>query len=118
MKNDKTKFYNLNECKTEFLFESDAEKAILNEAAKPKRKKGYKIIICNTFFITIFFICIAYISNYYQNIELQKINATINNIKNNKELNEKLNEASKKLENPELNKAQEIQLAKTFFNII
>ena len=42
MKENKTKFYSMNECKTEFLFESDAEKAVLNEASKPKKTKIYK----------------------------------------------------------------------------
>ena len=98
MKENKTKFYSMNECKTEFLFESDAEKAVLNEAAKPKRPKVYKKIIFNSILISIFLITIAYTSSHYQNIELQKINASINNIRNTKELNEKMNEASDKLE--------------------
>ena len=98
MKDNKTKFYRLNECKTEFLFESDAERAVLSEAAKPKRPKVYKKIICNAFFISIFLICIASLLNHYQSIELQKINASLNNIRNTKELNEKLNDASKTLE--------------------
>lgn len=98
MKENKTKFYNFNECKTEFLFESDAEKAILNEAAKPKRPKVYKKIICNTFFITIFLLSIALVSNHYQNIELNKIKASTSNIRNTKELNEKMNLSSNKLQ--------------------
>ena len=32
MNNKKSKYYAFNECKTEFLFESDAEKVVLKEA--------------------------------------------------------------------------------------
>lgn len=97
MKNNETKFYNLNECKTEFLFESDAEKAVLNEASKPKRPKVYKKIIANSILIAILFICITYVSNYYQTTEINKLNASLNNIKNTKTLNEKMNSASNNL---------------------
>ena len=97
MRDNKTKFYNLNECKTEFLFESDAEKAILNEAAKPKKNKLYKRLFYNTFSIALFFFCITHILNHYQNIELQKINGSLNNIRNTKELYEKLNKSSDNL---------------------
>ena len=98
MKENKTKFYSMNECKTEFLFESDAAKAVLNEASKPKKTKIYKRLIFNSLLISIFLITLSYASIHYQNIELQKINASLNNIKNTKVLNEKMNEASNKLE--------------------
>ena len=44
-------FYSLDNDKTEFLFECDAEKAVLNEVAKPKRPKVYKKIIVNSLII-------------------------------------------------------------------
>ena len=44
MKKSNIKFYDLNESKTEFLFESDAEKAAINEAMR-KKPKVYKKII-------------------------------------------------------------------------
>ena len=43
---------NINDRKTEFLFESDAEKAILREAARKKKPKLYKRIILNTLIIS------------------------------------------------------------------
>ena len=44
---------NINDRETEFLFESDAEKAILREAARKKKPKLYKKIILNTFIISV-----------------------------------------------------------------
>ena len=43
MKKNSIKFYDFE--KTEFLFESDAEKVVLKEASKPKKPKIYKKII-------------------------------------------------------------------------
>lgn len=97
MKDNKTKFYNLNECKTEFLFESDAEKAVLREAAKPKKPKIYKKIIINTFLVCLFLTTLTLFLNYYQTKEINNIQASINQIKNNKTLNEKMNDSSNKL---------------------
>ena len=47
MNNKKSKYYAFNECKTEFLFESDAEKVVLKEAEEKLRPKKYKYIIRN-----------------------------------------------------------------------
>lgn len=99
MKDDKTKYY----CKTEFLFESDAEKAVLNEAAKPKRPKVYKIIIVNTILICLFFTSLTLFLNHYQENEINKINASINQIKNTKVLNEKMTDSSNNLKKVERN---------------
>ena len=38
------KYKKVDECKTEFLFESDAEKVILNSAIKKKKPSIYKKI--------------------------------------------------------------------------
>lgn len=99
MKDDKTKYY----CKTEFLFESDAEKAVLNEAAKPKRPKVYKIIIVNTILICLFLTSLTLFLNHYQENEINKINASINQIKNTKVLNEKMTDSSNNLKKVERN---------------
>ena len=49
MSKNKTKFYDFNECKTELLFESDAEKAVLKEALrreqKPKIRKKKPLLL-------------------------------------------------------------------------
>lgn len=99
MKDDKAKYY----CKTEFLFESDAEKAVLNEAAKPKRPKVYKIIIVNTILICLFLTSLTLFLNRYQENEINKINASINQIKNTKVLNEKMTDSSNNLKKVEKN---------------
>ena len=53
MKKSNIKFYDLNESKTEFLFESDAEKAAINEAMR-KKPKVYKKIIRNGLLLSVF----------------------------------------------------------------
>ena len=52
MKKSNIKFYDLNESKTEFLFESDAEKAAINEAMR-KKPKVYKKIIRNGLLLSV-----------------------------------------------------------------
>ena len=98
MKERKTKLYDINECKTEFLFESDAEKVVLKEASKPKKPKIYKKIIISTILVSFYLTGITLCLNYYQSNELNNIKSSVNQMKNNKVLNEKINNASNKLE--------------------
>lgn len=97
MKENKTKFYELNECKTEFLFESDAEKVVLKEAAKPKRPKIYKKIIINTFIICFFITGMSLALNNYQANITKNIKASLGQINNQKKMDEKLNNSSDNL---------------------
>lgn len=97
MKENKTKFYNLNECKTEFLFESDAEKVVLKEASKPKKPKIYKKIILNTFIICFFITGLSLVLNHYQANETSKIIASLGRISNSNKLDERLNTSSNTL---------------------
>lgn len=87
-------FYKFNNEKTEFLFESDAEKAILNEAAKSKRPKVYKKIIVNSLIIC-FVLAIGFygVSNY-ANQKVVKLKASAMNKTINKEPEEKMNSSS------------------------
>lgn len=99
MKKDKITFYNMDEDKTEFLFESDAEKAVLNEAAKPKRPKVYKKIIRNSVVLSILLVCAFIGFNSFQSNKLFKLNASlISSSQNNKQTQEKMNESSEELE--------------------
>ena len=93
MKENKSSPYNSNS-KTEFLFESDAEKAILNEASKPKKPKIYKKIIINSMIICIVIIGISSYLNYYETLEINKIKASLNLPNNYEEVNEKMNNSS------------------------
>lgn len=97
MKNNKTKFYELNECKTEFLFESDAEKVILKEAAKPKKTKVYKKIIVNTIIICLFITGMSLTLNNYQKNQIKSITASLGKISNLNKIDEKLNDFSNNL---------------------
>ena len=101
MGNKKSEFYDLNECKTEFLFESDAEKVVLNEAAKKIKPKFYKKILLNSIIISFFTAFLAICFSYYKDIEIEKINASIvqkNKVKtNNYIVNEKMNSSSDEL---------------------
>jgi D-alanyl-D-alanine carboxypeptidase len=97
MKENRTKFYELGECKTEFLFESDAEKVALKEASKPKRPKIYKKIIINTVIICFFMTTMAIALNYYETNAISKINASLGQINSSNVPNEKLNDASDNL---------------------
>lgn len=103
MKDKKTKFYDLNECKTEFLFESDAEKVVLKEALKPKRKKIYKKIIFNTIIICFFIITMSYTLNTYQINEINKLKASLIQLNDSNKLDEKLNKSSNNLNNVDNN---------------
>lgn len=99
MKKDKITFYNMDEDKTEFLFESDAEKAVLNEAAKPKRPKVYKKIIRNSVVLSVLLVCAFIGFNSFQSNKLFKLNASlISSSQNNKQTQEKMNESSEELE--------------------
>ena len=87
---------NINDRKTEFLFESDAEKAILREAARKKKPKLYKRIILNTLIISaILSIPTITFFNYKSN-ELSKLSANIKAPKKTSEV-EKMNSFSDKL---------------------
>lgn len=98
MKKKGIEFYNFEDSKTEFLFESDAEKAVLAEAAKPKKPKLYKKIITNSLILSAIMLSVFYGINNYQNEELFKLNASIIGSKSNKKLDEKMNSSSDKLE--------------------
>ncbi len=87
-----SKKYNGN--KTEFLFECDAEKAVLNEAMRPKRKKIYKRLIINATLIAVFvFSLFSYLGNY-KDIEISKIKGSVIDIF---AINDQLNSYSKNL---------------------
>lgn len=98
------------QCKTEFLFECDAEKAVLMEASRPKKEKFHKRIIKLTAFILFFSISITIILTLYKNKKIDNINASLIQINANKTLSEKLNNSSKKLKiiNNNYNKKYEI----------
>lgn len=95
MKKNSIKFYDFE--KTEFLFESDAEKVAIKEASKPK-KRTYKKIIANSFIISFFLIIGFYGASNYAINETDKLKATINNSENFEKINEKMNASSDKLE--------------------
>lgn len=97
MKENRTKFYELGECKTEFLFESDAEKVALKEASKPKKPKVYKKIIINTIVICFFMTTMAIALNYYETNTISKINASLGQVNSSNVPSEKLNDASDNL---------------------
>lgn len=87
-------FYSLDNDKTEFLFESDAEKAVLNEAAKPKRPKVYKRIIVNSLIICFIITMGFYGVSSYTNQKIVKLKASAMNKTINKEPEEKMNSSS------------------------
>ena len=92
---DKTSYNNNDHDKTEFLFESDAEKAALNEATKPKKTKLYKKIIINCIIISFMIIGGFYSFNILQ---INKLNASIIKSNSNKTNEEKMNKSSDNLE--------------------
>ncbi len=99
MKKKNIEFYGFEESKTEFLFESDAEKAVLREAAKPKRKKVYKKIIANSLVLSLAMLCIFYGLNFYEKQELTSLSAsTIKNSTDTTKTNEKMNLSSSELQ--------------------
>ena len=87
---------NINDRETEFLFESDAEKAILREAARKKKPKLYKKIILNTFIISVILTLPTITFFNYKSNELSKLSANIKAPKKTSEV-EKLNSFSNKL---------------------
>ncbi len=103
---------NLDHSKTEFLFESDAEKAILKEASKPSKVKGYKKIARNSIIISCLLICGFIITYSSQSDKLFKLRASlINSSQNDKE---KMNDSSESLDivNNNYNKKYEIIINK------
>lgn len=103
---------NLDHSKTEFLFESDAEKAILKEASKPSKVKGYKKIARNSIIISCLLICGFIITYSSQSDKLFKLSASlINSSQNDKE---KMNDSSESLDivNNNYNKKYEIIINK------
>lgn len=96
MKKSDIKFYDLNESKTEFLFESDAEKAAINEAMR-KKPKVYKKIIRNGLLLSVFLLTIVYVINTKQTAEIYKLKASAIEKENNLRLDEKMNSSSNKL---------------------
>ena len=75
MKKSNIKFYDLNKSKTEFLFESDAEKAAINEAMR-KKPKVYKKIIRNGLLLSVFLLTTVYVINTKQTAEIYKLKAS------------------------------------------
>lgn len=64
--------------KTEFLFESDEDKAIIKQAEKElKKKTNRKKIKRNTFLIIFFMILSAFGISFYEDLEINKIKAQI-----------------------------------------
>ncbi len=103
---------NLDHSKTEFLFESDAEKAILKEASKPSKVKVYKKIARNSIIISCLLICGFIITYSSQSDKLFKLSASlINSSQNDKE---KMNDSSESLDivNNNYNKKYEIIINK------
>ena len=96
MKKSNIKFYDLNKSKTEFLFESDAEKAAINEAMR-KKPKVYKKIIRNGLLLSVFLLITVYVINTKQTAEIYKLKASAIEKENNLRLDEKMNSSSNKL---------------------
>ena len=72
----------VDECKTEFLFESDAEKVILNSAIKKKKPSIYKkitVYMCSTI---LFGAILFYVLNEYETKEIGKIKGLVASSKN------------------------------------
>ena len=77
MNNKKSKYYAFNECKTEFLFESDAEKVVLKEAEEKLKPKKYKYIIRNFVILSLLIMGIFFGLTYYMDNTIDKINASV-----------------------------------------
>lgn len=114
-KSDKSniKFYDLDESKTEFLFESDAEKAAINEVMR-KKPKAYKKIIRNGLLLSVFLLTTVYVINTKQVAEIYRLKASVIEKENNVQLDEKMNQSSNKLAyvNNAYNKKYEIIINK------
>ena len=92
MKNKKNDIY-----KTEFLFESDAEKVVLKEASKKIKPKLYKKIVGHSFIISLFILSFFLGVVFQKENEIFKIKANVMSEKAKKEVNEKLNSYSNDL---------------------
>lgn len=77
MNNKKSKYYAFNECKTEFLFESDAEKVVLKEAEEKLKPKKYKYIIRNFVILSLLITGMFLGLTYYMDNTIDKINASV-----------------------------------------
>lgn len=77
MKKNKINFYKLDECKTEFLFESDAEKAVLAQDEDSKKPKLYKKIAVNCILICLVTFGIFYGLSSYETKELNDLYASV-----------------------------------------
>lgn len=77
MKKNKINFYKLDESKTEFLFESDAEKVALAQAANLNKPKLYKKIIVNCVLICFVTFGIFYGLSSYETKELNDLYASV-----------------------------------------
>lgn len=71
------KYKKVDECKTEFLFESDAEKVILNSAIKKKKPSIIRTIFINSFMIIAIMITLFYCLNKYETKEISKIKGLV-----------------------------------------
>lgn len=69
------------ECKTEFLFESDAEKVILKEAAKKKKPSMQKKITTWSIIIITFITILFFVLSKYKNKEINEIKGLVANSK-------------------------------------
>ena len=83
MKNNKNDIY-----KTEFLFESDAEKVVLKEASKKIKPKLYKKIVGHSFIISLFILSFFLGVVFQKENEIFKIKANVMSEKAKKEVNE------------------------------
>ena len=108
MNKNKDKVYDLEQSKTEFLFESDAEKAVLREASKPSKVKIYKKIVRNSIILSCLLFCGFVITYGTQKNKLFKLNASL--INSSSSHKEKMNSSSKQLDvvNNNYNKKYEI----------
>lgn len=88
MKNNNLVFYDMNECKTEFINKKDDEFLFFDE--KKKKSSLSKKIYMNSIAISIFLIMLTLTSTQYKNNELQILSASINQISKNIKLDEKL----------------------------
>ena len=111
MKNNK--YYSFNECKTEFLFESDAEKVVLKEAEERLKPKKYKYIIRNFIILSLLIIGVFFSLTYYMDSTIDKINASIikkNSVSIDSYDKEMLNSSSKKLIKYEINYSKKYEI--------
>lgn len=84
-------------CKTEFLFESDAEKAVLKAATQKKKPNITKAIFINCFIIIAIVVTLFYSLDKYEKTMISEIKGSIVNIKSEYINIEVLNKYSSKL---------------------